>query len=102
MWSASNSSLSDESLLAGVTSGDPACVTAFVRRFQGRVFGLALRLVADQETAEEVAQEAFVRAWRYAGAYDPRRGGVLTWLLAITRKRRERRASLPELRPGRS
>ena len=85
MWSASNQSLSDESLLAGVTSGDADCVTAFVRRFQRQVFGVALKLVGDHETAEEVAQEAFVRAWRYAGAYDPRRGGVRTWLLAITR-----------------
>ena len=85
MWSASNESLSDESLLAGVTSGDSDCVTAFVRRFQRQVFGLALKLVGDRETAEEVAQDAFVRAWRYAGAYDARRGSVLTWLLAITR-----------------
>jgi RNA polymerase sigma-70 factor (ECF subfamily) len=32
-----------------------------------------------------VAQEAFVRAWRYAGSYDARRGTVLTWLLTIVR-----------------
>ena len=35
--------------------------------------------------AEEVAQEAFVRAWRYADAYDPQRASVTTWLLRITR-----------------
>lgn len=35
--------------------------------------------------AEDVAQEAFVKAWRHAGAYDSRRGSVVTWLLAITR-----------------
>jgi RNA polymerase sigma factor (sigma-70 family) len=80
MWS-----LSDESLLAGVASGDSASLTAFVRRFQGRVFGLALTIVRDPGAAEDVAQETFVRAWQHASAYDPRRGRVATWLLSIAR-----------------
>ena len=79
------SGLTDESLLAGLRSGDPDHAAAFVRRFQPRVFGLALAIVGDAEVAEEVAQETFVRAWRYAGAYDPRRGRVATWLLTIAR-----------------
>jgi RNA polymerase sigma-70 factor (ECF subfamily) len=76
---------SDESLLAGLASGDPRAAAAFVRRFQGRVFGLALTIVGDRQAAEDVAQEAFLRAWRHAAAYDARRGRVSTWLLAITR-----------------
>jgi len=80
MWS-----LSDESLLAGLGSGDPEAAAAFVRRFQARVFGLALTIVGDRESAQEVAQETFIRAWRYAAAYDARRGRVVTWLLRIAR-----------------
>jgi len=76
---------SDESLLAGLAVGDAAACTAFVRRFQRRVYGLALGLVGDAGAAEDVAQEAFVRAWRHAQIYDARRGSVATWLLAITR-----------------
>jgi RNA polymerase sigma factor (sigma-70 family) len=78
-------SLSDESLLAGLGAGDSEAAAAFVRRFQGRVFGLALTIVRDRERAEEVAQETFVRAWKHAAAFDPRRGGVTTWLLTIAR-----------------
>jgi RNA polymerase sigma factor (sigma-70 family) len=77
--------LSDESLLAGLGSGDPEAATAFVRRFQARVYGLALAMLGDRETAREAAQETFLRAYRHAGAYDPRRGRVATWLLTITR-----------------
>jgi RNA polymerase sigma factor (sigma-70 family) len=76
---------SDESLVAGLAVGDAAACTAFVRRFQRRVYGLALGLVGDPGAAEDVAQEAFVRAWRHAQNYDARRGSVVTWLLAITR-----------------
>lgn len=77
--------LSDESLLAGFGSKDPELTAAFVRRFQGRVFGLALTIVKDAVAAEEIAQEAFVRSWQHADAYDPRKGRVDTWLLTITR-----------------
>jgi RNA polymerase sigma factor (sigma-70 family) len=77
--------LSDESLLAGFGARDPDSSAAFVRRFQSRVFGLALTILGDRGEAEEAAQEAFLRAFRHAEAYDPRRGAVATWLLAIAR-----------------
>jgi RNA polymerase sigma factor (sigma-70 family) len=76
---------SDEALLAGLAAGDRDASAAFVRRFQRRAYGLARTIVHDSSTAEDVAQEAFVRAWRYAGSYDARRGSVLTWLLTIVR-----------------
>jgi RNA polymerase sigma-70 factor (ECF subfamily) len=78
-------SLSDESLLAGLASGDREAAAAFVRRFQARVFGLALAILRDREAAEDVAQEAFLRAWRHAASYDARRGQVAAWVLGITR-----------------
>ncbi len=77
--------LSDESLLAGLGSGDRDAAAAFVRRFQRRVFGLTLSVLRDRGAAEEAAQETFVRAWRHAFAYDPRRGTVAVWLLTIAR-----------------
>lgn len=77
--------LSDESLLAGLGSGNPEAAAAFVRRFQSRVYGLALTMLRDPDLAEEVAQETFVRAWRHAAGYDPRRGRVPAWLLTIAR-----------------
>jgi len=77
--------LSDEALLAGLTFGDPEAGRAFVQRFQRRVFGLALAVLRDPVLAEDIAQEAFLRAWRHGPSYDPRRGTVSAWLLRITR-----------------
>jgi len=77
--------VSDETLVAGLASGDRDAASAFVQRFQRRVFGLARTIVYDDRAAEDIAQEAFVRAWKHAGAYDPRRGSVVGWLLTITR-----------------
>jgi RNA polymerase sigma-70 factor (ECF subfamily) len=80
MWS-----VSDETLYAGLAAGDRDATDAFVARFQRRVYGLARAITGDDRIAEDVAQEALVRAWRHASAYDPRRGSVATWLLTITR-----------------
>jgi RNA polymerase sigma-70 factor (ECF subfamily) len=44
-----------------------------------------MTIVGDPNMAEEVAQESFMRAWRHAATFDPTRGRVVTWLLAITR-----------------
>ncbi len=94
--------VSDEALLAGFGAGDRDAALAFVRRFQHRVYGVAVAVLRDTGLAEDVAQEAFVRAWRHAAAYDPRRGAVLPWLLTITRNLaidsvRARKARLADL-----
>lgn len=77
--------LTDEALLAGLGAGDDELTAAFVRRFQAKVYGVALAVLGDGTAAEDVAQQAFERAWRHGHAYDPRRGTVGTWLAAITR-----------------
>jgi len=75
----------EELLLAAVAVGDVTALSVLVRRHQRRVYGVALSVVGDAWLADEVAQEAFLRLWRYAATYDPRRGTVLPWLLTITR-----------------
>jgi RNA polymerase sigma-70 factor (ECF subfamily) len=80
-----NPTPSDEALLAGMASGDEASIVAFVRRYQRRVFGLAVGILADRGAAEDVAQEALFRAWRHAPVFDSRRGSVENWVLTITR-----------------
>lgn len=76
---------SDEALLAGMASGDEQAATELVRRYQGRVYGLAYSVLAEPAVAEEVAQEALLRVWKHAAVFDPRRGAVSTWVLTITR-----------------
>ena len=75
--------LPDETLLAGLATGDGEVAVAFVRRFQRVVFGVALAVLGDLRMAEDVAQQTFERAWRHAQMYDSRRGSVRTWLTAI-------------------
>lgn len=79
------SEVSDETLIAGMASGDEQAAIMFVRRFQRRCYGLAYSLIGEASVAEDVAQEALARAWRHAPVFDPRRGSVVSWVLTITR-----------------
>lgn len=77
--------VSDEALLSGMAVGDDWSTLVFVRRYQRRLFGLAIGIVGDAGLAEDVAQEAFLRVFRHAVAFDARRGSVAAWALTITR-----------------
>src|SRR5713226_7477370 len=68
-----------------MAAGDRAAAAVFVRRHAAAVTGVAFQVVRDRATAEDVAQEAFLKAWRAAPTYDPRRGSARAWLLSISR-----------------
>lgn len=38
-----------------------------------------------KETAEDLAQETFIRAWKYKHTYNPQKSSIKTWLVAIAR-----------------
>jgi RNA polymerase sigma factor (sigma-70 family) len=73
----------DDALLAGLMADDPEIAVAFVRRFQHRIFGVAIMVTGDVQLAEDIAQQTFEQACRHAQVYDSRRGSVRTWLTAI-------------------
>jgi RNA polymerase sigma-70 factor (ECF subfamily) len=93
----------DEALLAAVARGEPAALAALHARYAGAVAAVALRIVGDRAAAEEVTQEAFLRVWLRARAFDPARGRAAGWLLALARheaidharRRRRQPATLP-------
>src|SRR5688500_3067340 len=71
-------------VVARALRGDPGAFEELVRAHQGDVYRVVLRLVRDRQLAEDVTQEAFIRAYRNLGAF---RGGsrCSTWLLRIAR-----------------
>ena len=76
---------SDEALLAGIALADDQACLVFVRRYQHRLFGLAIGILGDARLAEEVTQEAFIRIYRHAEVFDARRASVSAWAFTITR-----------------
>lgn len=73
----------DEAVLARAQSGDRAAFAEIVRKYQTRVYGAALHITKSPSDAEDVAQEAFVRAFRGLARFDGR-SELFTWLYRIT------------------
>ena len=70
--------------MAGLAAGDVDAGVAFVRRFQRRVFGLALTILGDTGAAEDVAQEVFIRAWRHVWRIFRDAGATnVTWVWSV-------------------
>lgn len=72
----------DAELARRCLSGDEAAYEAVLELYRDRVFALLLRLVRDPRDAEDLAQEAFLKAFRALGSYDPARP-LLSWLFKI-------------------
>jgi len=78
---------SDADLLAWLAAGDPGALTLLYRRYAPVVYSLALRMLGNQQQAEEVVQDVFVKLWRQPQSYDASRGRFINWLLGVTHHR---------------
>jgi len=75
--------VTDEELVLLARQGDPDAFDQLVIRHQSAVYRAALAAMRVPQDAEDVAQDAFVRAWRSLGRFR-RESSFRTWLLTIT------------------
>jgi RNA polymerase sigma-70 factor, ECF subfamily len=103
----------DQALLAQASRGDTAALGVLYDRYGRLVFSVALRVIGDRQSAEEITQDTFLRLWQQAARYAPERGSFTAWLLTIAHHRaidelrgrrgsaRRREVLLPEVLPDR-
>jgi DNA-directed RNA polymerase specialized sigma24 family protein len=64
--------------------GDGGALEALYSRYGRACYGLARRILADEQLAQDAVQEVFLTVWRDASRFDASRGGFSTWLLSMT------------------
>lgn len=77
----------DRELMQRLCEHDLAALEMLHDRHQSAALGLACRILRDRNLAEDVVQDTFLTLWRQPERYDPSRGTVRCWLLAIVHHR---------------
>jgi RNA polymerase sigma-70 factor, ECF subfamily len=81
------SMLSDEQLAEALRRQDVEVLETLYQRHSRALFSLAFKMLGDQDAAEEVVQEAFLKLWQRPESYQPGRGRLVSWLLGVVHHR---------------
>jgi RNA polymerase sigma-70 factor (ECF subfamily) len=98
-----SATLHDEALLVQqIRSGDRNALGEIYDRHAPVALAVALRIVADRGQAEDLVHDAFVTAWQKIDRFDPARGSLRSWIVAIVRNRAidRLRANRPSMEIG--
>ncbi|HYO45483.1 MAG TPA: RNA polymerase sigma factor [Gemmatimonadota bacterium] len=79
-------SAEEAALIARIAGGESHRYGVLVDRYQRRLWWMCLRMLGDPDEADEVVQEAFIRAWERLGEFDPGHR-FYPWLFTIARNR---------------
>jgi RNA polymerase sigma-70 factor, ECF subfamily len=75
----------EDELVASLKNGEQRAMGILYDNYSAALFGVILRIVESQESAEDVLQDAFVKIWRNISSYDSSKGKLYTWLINIAR-----------------
>jgi RNA polymerase sigma-70 factor (ECF subfamily) len=77
----------DAALLALVQRGDENAMASLFDRYSKVVYSVALRVLRDPASAEDVLQEVFMQIWRNPNGFIATRGSLGGWLAVVARNR---------------
>ncbi|MFI4883331.1 MAG: sigma-70 family RNA polymerase sigma factor [Phycisphaerales bacterium JB064] len=76
----------DLELMQRVASGEEAAIGDLYDRFGSLVYRMAFQTMPTRADAEDAVQEIFVRLWKTADRYDPKRAALVTWVMLLSRR----------------
>ena len=77
----------DASLLARVQAGEDAAMASLYDRYSRLVYSVALRVLRDAASAEDIMQEVLMQVWRSPAGFASMRGSLGGWLAVVARNR---------------
>lgn len=74
-----------DQLILRLKQQDQTAIAELYDAYGSALYGVVLKVVQTHETAQQVLQDTFLKAWRNAATYDETKGRLFTWLLNIAR-----------------
>jgi RNA polymerase sigma-70 factor (ECF subfamily) len=75
----------DAHILGFILKQEKRGMSMLYDKYAAAIYGMVCKSISHQETAQEVVQDVFMKAWNNAGKYDEVKGRLFTWLAQITR-----------------
>ncbi|WP_115462109.1 RNA polymerase sigma factor [Winogradskyella aurantiaca] len=75
----------EQRIISYLQQGDKRALNLLYENYSGSLFGVILKVTSNQELAEDALQETFVKVWKNASKYDPKKAKLFTWLYRIAR-----------------
>jgi RNA polymerase sigma factor (sigma-70 family) len=63
--------------------GDKKAITLLYDNYADALYGVIKKIISDDDTAQDVLQESFIKIWRYSKKYDSSKAKLFTWLYRI-------------------
>lgn len=79
--------LEDTEIVKRIVNKDKNALYHLYDKYSGALFGVILRICQNQELAEDVLQETFLRIWEKMDSYNPDKGKFYTWAYRIAKNR---------------
>lgn len=64
-------------------NGDKKAITLLYEYYSDAIYGVILKVISDEEVAQDVLQESFVKIWKNSKKYDASKAKLFTWLYRI-------------------
>lgn len=85
MFSAAQIQEAEERFHDRLKSGDEKALEELYDRFSSALYGVIHKIVKNEDLAQDVLQESFIKIWTHIKTFDPKRGRLFTWCLNIAR-----------------
>ncbi len=73
----------EKEIVSLLQQGDKKAISLLYENYADALYGVVRKVISDEETAQDVLQESFVKIWRYAKKYDASKAKLFTWLYRI-------------------
>ncbi len=75
----------EQQIIALLQNGDKRAINLLYENYSDSLYGVILKVTINEEIAQDALQETFVKVWKNAKKYDPKKAKLFTWLYRIAK-----------------